>query len=244
MSTKFQTSSHGIDDRWSPTAPVVAFLDADCHPTFAPQPFLNNRRVQLITAASPEGATQPYMSQFAHDSLMLQLAAALWSPNELFSTGIFIHPRDMTYTRLKESTSYFGFNPRWCFKGSRSNTAMTHFKLKVEKNIPSIPPMVNILPILHETYTTSGPSHSIFELSPADDMRLLDGARVGAMSMWALDLLLNQYETRQSDAAAKFYHSIAGMRSAVSLRGRVMERQVLKYSDSLSPVDFRSSLSG
>jgi len=79
-----------IDDRWSPTAPVVAFLDADC-PTFAPQPFLNNRRVQLIAAASPEGATQPYMSQLAHDSLMLQLATALWSPNELFLTG-FVPP--------------------------------------------------------------------------------------------------------------------------------------------------------
>jgi len=109
-------------------------------------------------------------------------------------TGIFLHPRDMTYTRLKESTSYF--NPRRCFKGSCSNTAMTHFELKVEKNIPSILPMVNILPILNETYTTSGLSHPIFELSPADDMRLLDGARVGAMSMWALDLLPNQYETR------------------------------------------------
>jgi hypothetical protein len=51
--------------------------------------------------------------------------------------------------------------------------------------------------------------------------------------MWALDLLLNQYEIRQADAAVEFYNLIAGMPSAGSLRSRIMERQVLKYVDSL-----------
>ena len=57
---------------------------------------------------------------------------------------------------------------------------------------------------------------------------------MSTMSMRALDLLLNQYEIRQADAAVEFYNLIAGMPSAGSLRGRIMERQtVLKYVDSL-----------
>ena len=51
--------------------------------------------------------------------------------------------------------------------------------------------------------------------------------------MWALDLLLKKYESRQSDAAFNFYHYITGIRSAATLRGNMMERQVLKYFDSL-----------
>jgi hypothetical protein len=37
----------------------------------------------------------------------------------------------------------------------------------------------------------------------------------------------------QSDAAVNFYHSIMGIQSAATLRGNIMERQVLKYFDSL-----------
>jgi hypothetical protein len=122
---------------------------------------------------------------------------------------IFLHPRDITNTRLKESTSYFGFSPRQFFHSSRSNSVMVQFKFDVMEKIRSIPLTTNILSILNETYTSVGLSHSIFKLSSEDDMRLLGGARVGAVSMWALDLLLNQCETRQADASADFYNSIA-----------------------------------
>ena len=146
---------------------------------------------------------------------------------------IFLHSQDLTYTRLRESTSYFGFSPRRCFHASLSRSIMLQFKQNVMEKIRSIPSTTSILSLLKETYTTSGVSHSIFELSPEDDMRLLGGARVGAVSMWALDLLLTEYETRQADAAAEFFNSIAGTSSAGSLRGRIMERQVLKHFDSL-----------
>jgi len=48
--------------------------------------------------------------------------------------------------------------------------------------------------------------------------------------------LLTLYEARrrrQFDAAAEFYNSIAGAPFAGYLRGQIMERQVLKYFDSL-----------
>ena len=65
-------------------------------------------------------------------------------------------------------------------------------------------------------------------------MRLLCCCQIGAVSPWALDALLKEYETRTADAAADFYISIADKPFAGSLRGRLMERQVLKYFDTFS----------
>jgi hypothetical protein len=70
-------------------------------------------------------------------------------------------------------------------------------------------------------------------LSPANDRRLFGEALVGAVSQWALNLLMEAYEERRLDAAAEFYDSIANNPKAGSLRGRMWERQVLKYLDSL-----------
>ena len=66
-------------------------------------------------------------------------ATNLWSPEELYLTGlaltfllltlksqlihffrIFLHPRDITFKLLRESTSYFGYDPRRCFDASHS----------------------------------------------------------------------------------------------------------------------------
>jgi len=76
-------------------------------------------------------------------------------------------------------------------------------------------------------------SHTIFELSPRDDDRLFGDAKIGTVSMWALDLLLGAYEAQKSDAAFKFYESIADMPKAGTLWGRILERQVLRYFDNL-----------
>lgn len=41
--------------------------------------------------------------------------------------------------------------------------------------------------------------------------------------MWALDLLLEQYESCQADAAADFFYAIASLPWAGALRSRIME---------------------
>ena len=59
------------------------------------------------------------------------------------------------------------------------------------------------------------------------------------MSNWALNKLLIEYELRQEDAAAELYMESAGMQHGGTLRGRLWERQVLKYLDSCqSPQTF------
>ena len=75
-----------IDQHWSPTAPITAFLDADSD-SFKLQPFLNRPYVQLILASSPKGTSSSYLRQLAQDGIMMRFVAALWSPNEFFLTG-------------------------------------------------------------------------------------------------------------------------------------------------------------
>jgi hypothetical protein len=128
---------------------------------------------------------------------------------------------------------YFGLNPRQCFGASQRPSNLAHSKGDILKKIRSIDSRESLQNLLTQTFTTRGLSHSIFELSPGDDGRLLSQARVGAVSPWALDMLLQEYERRKADAAADFYESIAGLPYAGSLKGRLRERQVLKYFDSL-----------
>jgi hypothetical protein len=73
-------------------------------------------------------------------------------------------------------------------------------------------------------------SHTIFELSPRDDDRLLGDAQIGAVSAWALDLLLRAYEAQKSDAAFEFYESLTDMPKAGTLRGQILKRQVCSLS--------------
>ena len=150
-----------------------------------------------------------------------------------YSCRLFLNQQDLTYARLKESVSYFGYNPRRCFQASSSVGNLIQLKQDLEHVVRSIPPVVEISTIFAETYSSSGLSHSIFQLSPEDDKHILGSARVEAVSKWALDLLLKQYESHQSDAAFNFYQYIKGIPSASALRGNIMERQVLNYFDTL-----------
>ena len=234
--------------------PIVAFVDADSE-SGAPNQFLRYQFVKIIAASSPGGADQSWLKQGDFGAFVTSFGVDLWSPSELFLTGfvipllfdillirffrIFLHPLDLTLRQLKESVSYFGYNPRRCFIASQSKSNLRHLVEEIKNKIRCIPPGTSILTLLNGAFTTRGVSHPIFELAPSDDMRLLSSCHIGAVSPWALDALLKEYETRTADAAADFYLSIADKPFAGSLRGRLMERQVLKYFDSFpGPHDF------
>ena len=72
-------------------------------------------------------------------------------------------------------------------------------------------------------------SHAIFVISPQTKSRHPAKCKFGAVSRWALDLLLKEYETRWDNAVAAFYDYISGMSDTASLRGPIFERQVLNY---------------
>jgi hypothetical protein len=240
-----------VIDSWSSKEGITAFIDGDqTQPgSCVPKPFLLSRSIQIILASSPEGANQKWPKQLGNVGFVTKYITALWSRREFFLTGlvircrpehfantllsIFLNPNDLTYERLAESATYFGFNPRSSYRASISPNHLHQIRSEIREKIRSISFTHQLLTLFHETFTRSGISHSIFELSPADESRILPDARIGAVSPWALDLLLRQYETRQADAATEFYLSISSMPYAESLHGRVLERQVLKYFDSL-----------
>ena len=234
-------------ESWPPgtVEPIVAFVDADSGSN-APKPFLRRKCVKIIAASSPGGTDQSWLKQGDSGVFVTNYGADLWSPSELFLTGfvipmmcltillihffsIFLHPLDLTFGQLRESVSYFGYNPRLCFTASQSKSNLRQLEEQIRNKIRFISQNTSILTLLTGTFMTRGVSHSIFELAPSDNMRLLSSCQVRAVSPWALDALLKECENRAVDAVADFYIAIADKPYAESLRGRLWERQVLKY---------------
>ena len=92
----------------------------------------------------------------------------------------------------------------------------------------------NILHLLHSSRSGDPDvSHAVFEVSPISGSRSLTRCKFGAVSQWALDLLLKEYETRRADEVASFFDSISGMSEAASLWGHVYQRQVLNHLEDI-----------
>jgi len=148
---------------------------------------------------------------------------------------LFLHPFDVSFKRLRKSTSCFGYNPRLCFHAARSVEALENKKKAVMSRVRDVADdKSNIFQLLHSCRKgDSDVSYSIFEISPTEESRLFADCKFGAVSQWALEVLLEAYEARQADAAITFYHTIPGTSDAASLRGQIFERQVLKYLDGI-----------
>ncbi|KAF8501715.1 hypothetical protein F5888DRAFT_1263481 [Russula emetica] len=86
--------------------------------------------------------------------------------------------------------------------------------------------------LLRNTQTGSSDlSHTIFQFFPTntDTNRWLAACQYETVSLWALDLLLKQYETRKANVTADFYYDLSAMPEAATLRGHLFERQVLNH---------------
>ena len=149
---------------------------------------------------------------------------------------IFLHPLDIPFKLLKESTSYFGHNPRRCFTASTSV-----MELQTQKNevvLRALSATQNGFSCLvHATRlgdAASELSNVFFENFPSNDSWHLGDCQFGAVSQWALDLLLMEYEKCQADAAVAFYRTLPDMPDAASLQGHLFERQVLNYLDGIN----------
>jgi hypothetical protein len=148
---------------------------------------------------------------------------------------IFLHPFDISPRLLWESTSYFGCNLCLCLTSARSIDVLESTKEDVISRIRDVAAQEgDILQLLRSSRTDdSDVSHSIFEISPKNESRLLAQCEFGTVSRWALDHLLKAYETQQADVVADFYHYISRASDTASLWGHVFERQVLNYLDGI-----------
>ena len=154
---------------------------------------------------------------------------------------IFLHPRDISFELLKESTSYFGHNPRRCFHASTSESQLERQKSRVILRASGAAQNTPMRLVHASQLGDSGPelSNTFFEMFPSNDSRYFEHCQFGAVSQWALDLLLMEYEKSRADAAASMYRALSGIPHAASLRGHIFERQVLNYLDGIkAPRDF------
>ena len=150
---------------------------------------------------------------------------------------IFLYPSDISLELLRESTWYFGYNPRLCFRAAHSKAALVMKRENVMLQIRNVARRESNISQLLNSFRRgdSDVSHSVFAMFPRNEERLLTQCKFRDVSRWALDELLKQYKTRRADAAADFYEQISGVSEAAALWDPVFERMVLNYLDGVSP---------
>ncbi|EDR09963.1 uncharacterized protein LACBIDRAFT_318345 [Laccaria bicolor S238N-H82] len=221
-------SSVEVVNFWPDDEYIIAFFDAD-GPSSRPAHFLlNHHFVKIIATCSPNNAFQEWIEKPISPNWVSRRITTLWSPQELFLTGMFLAPPDLSYSWLRESTRYFGFNPRDCFHTPPSINEAT---ARIGKNIKECSNNMCLEEFWRKTRSTKSISQSVFQLFPSvdDDERLLDAAQISAVSPWALTTSLEIYERSQTGASFQFYRIIKNTRNAGTLRGQMFQVQVLKH---------------
>src|SRR5260221_7209555 len=119
----------------------------------------------------------------------------------------FLYPVDISPKLLKESTLYFGYNPRRCFYSASSMQKLHETKDVVQSRITGVASEhSNMVQFLYSSRRgDAGVSHSVYAISPKDKSRLLSSCKFSYVSEWALGCFLGEYETRQAAAAIDFY---------------------------------------
>jgi hypothetical protein len=87
----YHVSPNGVEliDSWVRRTPIVAFIDAE-NANSEPRGFLLNHHVKIILASSPRGAHQKWLDQIGDATVFEMLGTRLWSPRELFLTGLVL----------------------------------------------------------------------------------------------------------------------------------------------------------
>ena len=88
----YHVARKGVESiyQWPPTERIMAFIDGDGRDA-APRDFLYHPSVQIIVAVSPQGANGKWIKQVPVGMITVtQLAIKLWSPRELFLTGLVL----------------------------------------------------------------------------------------------------------------------------------------------------------
>jgi hypothetical protein len=89
--TVYHVSKKGVEvvQSWSSKETIVAFVDGDMG-DYEPDNILIHRSVQLIVAASPQGAYKKWTKQTGHASVVTRLVIKPWSREELLLAGFVL----------------------------------------------------------------------------------------------------------------------------------------------------------
>ena len=235
---------------WS-TEQIIVFFDAD-GPSCRPAQFIiDNRFIKIIGTSSPAIEEQKWTTKLAPGAILSRIVTTLWSRQELFLTGwvivsksgncidmlyrMFLAVSDFPYSRLRESTMYFGFNPRTCFDASSDPRYLVYCLGVIEKKIKETAEKTSLHNLWNQTCSTKSISHAVFQISPTDlnDDRLITQVITAAISPWALTTILKIYEDFQAGASFEFYQTIKGLPNTGTIRGQMFQVHVLKHLSAL-----------
>ncbi|EDR02516.1 uncharacterized protein LACBIDRAFT_332315 [Laccaria bicolor S238N-H82] len=158
-------------------------------------------------------AVCPLNETMPGSSHVMKLVTKLWSPRELFTVA--------------------------CLSASLSPTSIIQLKRNLEREIQDLSTKNNLMDLFSQTRLQRSLSHSIFQLSPMNDMRLFDDAIVTPVSPWALELISHSYERSQENISLQFYHAIADIPSAGTLRMIFQLRVLAYFRDLREPTTFK-----
>lgn len=157
-----------VVDEWS-GGPIIAFCDLDGK-SEPPRFLTESKKIQIIAASSPGGAGEKWLDTVGDSPYIRKLISTLWSQQELILTGLFLNSHDLLYPRLQETTTYFGYNPRICFRASRSPQIFTENLAVVRTKIVTFArEHLDKQSLLIETFTNNMISHSVFDISPKNN---------------------------------------------------------------------------
>lgn len=200
---------------------------------------MENYTIQIIAVCPLNGMSENWTETMPGSSHVMKLVTKLWSPRELFTVAMFFNPRDIPWSCLHDVLTYCGPNLRRCLSASLSPTSIIQLKRNLEREIQDLSTKNNLMDLFSQTRLQRSLSHSIFQLSPMNDMRLFDDAIVTPVSPWALELISHSYERSQENISLQFYHAIADIPSAGTLRMIFQLRVLAYFRDLREPTTFK-----
>ena len=116
---------------------------------------------------------------------------------------VFLHACDVTFKLLRESTLYFGHNPRQCFDASYPQARLEAKKGDVVQAITRLAREPSeILWVLYKHHASADEiSDTIFHFIPTNEFRQFEISECVPVSPWVFDSLLNACEKKEADTA-------------------------------------------
>ena len=163
------------------------------------------------------------------------LGISSFDPRLIHFFRLFLHSRDVTFKLLKESTLYYGYNPRRCFDVSYSRRRLKAKKMDVVQVITHLASNPSeLLRVLHDRRANAEDvSHTIFQVIPMDESRQYETSECVPASKWILNSLVEACERNKAESIARLYRSLSGSPLAATLRGSLLEKLVQKSLDDI-----------
>ena len=142
---------------------------------------------------------------------------------------MFFYLWHITPARFRAASNFLGLTPRTCFHASKSEAKLSTAMRKLQNDVKLIPTSTTLQSLVQGTSISNQVSHTVFEISPADETRSFYEPIIRAVSKWVMNLLLTVYEERQAGAAREFYVFTKRSPTTAPLAGIIWERQVHQY---------------